>query len=169
LLYTEHYRFNIFLSLSVMDRNYGIYQWVSLFDFNIMLIIAIMILIAGINIIVALLVLILERTRMIGVLKALGCSDWSVRKVFIYNAGYLIGLGLFWGNIIGIGLLLAQKYFGWVQLDPKTYYVSQAPVYLDWGYVLLLNLGVFMLCLVMLLVPSYLITKISPSRSIRFD
>ena len=128
-----------------------------------------MILIAGINIIVALLVLILERTRMIGILKALGSSDWMVRKIFIYNAMYLIGLGLFWGNLIGVGIIALQHFFGVVTLDPATYYVSAAPVYFSWGYMLLLNLGVFLLCGLMLLIPSYIITKISPIKSIRFE
>tara|TARA_R110002051_G_scaffold13435_2_gene44876 strand:- start:71052 stop:72284 length:1233 start_codon:yes stop_codon:yes gene_type:complete len=156
-------------SMTIGERNFFIFEWIKLFDFNILLIIAVMILIAGINIIVALLVLILERTRMIGILKALGSSDWSVRKIFIYNAMYLIGLGLFWGNLIGIGLIAAQHYFGIVTLDPSTYYVAEAPVYFNWGYILLLNLGVFILCALMLLIPSYIITKISPVKSIRFE
>ena len=156
-------------SMTIGERNFFIFEWIKLFDFNILLIIAVMILIAGINIIVALLVLILERTRMIGILKALGSSDWTVRKIFIYNAMYLIGLGLFWGNLIGIGLIAAQHYFGIVTLDPATYYVAKAPVYFSWSYILLLNLGVFILCALMLLIPSYIITKISPVKSIRFE
>jgi len=110
-------------SITIGERNYQIFEWIKLFDFNILLIIAVMILIAGINIIVALLVLILERTRMIGILKALGSSDWSVRKIFIYNAMYLIGLGLFWGNFIGLGIIFIQHYFGVITLNPATYYV----------------------------------------------
>lgn len=156
-------------SMTIGERNFFIFEWIKLFDFNILLIIAVMILIAGINIIVALLVLILERTRMIGILKALGSSDWTVRKIFIYNAMYLIGLGLFWGNLIGIGCIAAQHYLGIVKLNPATYYVAEAPVYFNWGYILLLNLGVFLLCALMLLVPSYIITKISPVKSIRFE
>ncbi len=116
-------------SQTIRDKYYSIFEWLDLFDFNIALIIGIMILVAGINMITALLVLILERTQMIGILKALGSSDWSVRKVFHYNAMYLIIVGLFWGNLIGIGLLLAQKYFKLFPLDPSTYYVDQAPVY----------------------------------------
>ncbi|MBE15160.1 MAG: transmembrane permease [Cytophagaceae bacterium] len=156
-------------SMTIAERNFFIFEWIKLFDFNILLIIAVMILIAGINIIGALLVLILERTRMIGILKALGSTDWMVRKIFIYNAMYLIGLGLFWGNVIGIGLIAIQHYFGLVTLDPSTYYVSAAPVYFSWTYILLLNIGVFILCALMLLIPSYIITKISPIRSIRFE
>ena len=134
-----------------------------------MLIIVVMILIAGINIAVALLVLVLERTRMIGILKALGGSDWNVRKIFIYNAMYLIGLGLFWGNLIGLGILFAQKYFGFIKLDPSTYYVSEAPVLINGWHILSLNLGVFTICVLILLIPSYIITKISPVRAIRFE
>ena len=119
--------------------------------------------------ITALLVLILERTQMIGILKALGSTDWRVRKIFLYNAMYLIGVGLFWGNLIGIGLLLIQKYFKVITLNPQTYYVTEAPIYFDVGYILLLNIGTFLLCLLMLLVPSYIISKISPVKAIRFE
>ncbi len=154
---------------TVRDKYFSIFEWLDLFDFNIALIIGIMILVAGINMITALLVLILERTKMIGILKSLGSSNWSIRKVFIYNAVYLIGVGLFWGNLIGIGLLLAQKYLKLFPLNPDTYYVTEAPVYLDLGYVLILNAGTFLLCLLMLLIPSYIITKISPVKAIRFE
>ncbi|OIP49351.1 MAG: transmembrane permease [Flavobacteriaceae bacterium CG_4_8_14_3_um_filter_34_10] len=154
---------------TVRDKYFAIFEWLDLFDFNIALIIGIMILVAGINMITALLVLILERTKMIGILKSLGSNDWSVRKIFLYNAMYLIGVGLFWGNVIGIGLLLIQKYFKLFPLNPDTYYVTEAPVYLDLGYILALNAGTFFLCLVMLLVPSYIITKISPVKAIRFE
>jgi lipoprotein-releasing system permease protein len=156
-------------TMTIRDKYASIFEWLDLFDFNIFLIIGIMILVAGINMITALLVLILERTQMIGILKALGSSDWSVRKVFIYNAMYLIGVGLFWGNVIGIGLLVAQQQFKLFPLDPDTYYVTEAPVYLDMGYILALNLGTFLLCLLMLLIPSYIIAKISPVKAIRFE
>ena len=158
------------LDTQTIRQKYGaIFEWLDLFDFNIVLIIGIMILVAGINMITALLVLILERTQMIGILKALGSNDWSVRKVFIYNAMYLIGVGLFWGNLIGLGLLFIQKYFKLFPLNPDTYYVTEAPVYIDIGYVLLLNAGTFLLCLLMLLIPSYIIAKISPVKAIRFE
>jgi lipoprotein-releasing system permease protein len=156
-------------AITVRDRYYTIFEWLDLFDFNIVLIIGIMILIAGINMITALMVLILERTQMIGVLKAIGSTDWGVRKVFLYNAIYIISVGLFWGNLIGIGLLLIQKYGKLVTLDPDTYYVTEAPIYLDAGYVVLLNVGTLLLCLIMLLIPSYIITKISPVKAIRFE
>ena len=158
------------LDATTVEQKYvSIFEWISIFDNNTYGIIGIMILVAGINMITALLVLILERTQMIGILKALGSNNWSIRKVFLYNATYLIGLGLFWGNLIGLGLLLAQKYFGLVPLNPEVYYVTEAPVYLSLDYVLMLNLGTFIVCLVMLLIPSIIITKISPVKAMRFD
>tara|TARA_A100000171_G_C2139233_1_gene153261 strand:+ start:5422 stop:6660 length:1239 start_codon:yes stop_codon:yes gene_type:complete len=158
------------LDAVTIRQKYGsIFEWIDLFDFNTYLIIGIMILVAGINMITALLVLILERTQMIGILKAMGSNDWSVRKVFLYNAMYLIVVGLVWGNVIGLGMLFAQKYFKLFPLNPDTYYVTEAPVYLDAGYILALNVGTFVLCLVMLLLPSYIISKISPVKAIRFE
>ncbi len=154
---------------TIRNKYASIFEWLDLFDFNIVLIIGIMILVAGINMITALLVLILERTQMIGILKALGSSDWSVRKIFLYNAMYLIGIGLFWGNFIGLGLLLLQKYAGLFPLNPDTYYVTEAPVYLSLEYILILNAGTFLLCLLMLLIPSFIIAKISPVKAIRFE
>lgn len=156
-------------SQTISRKYYAIFEWLSLFDFNIAIIIGIMIIVGGINMITALLVLILERTPMIGILKAQGCTNWSIRKIFLYNAAYLIGVGLFWGNLIGLGILLAQKYFGIIPLDPETYYVSTAPVYVNVWQILVLNAGTLLLCLLMLLIPSYIITRISPARSIRFE
>ena len=154
---------------TIRQKYASIFEWLDLFDFNIVMSIGIMILVAGINMITALLVLILERTQMIGILKALGSSDWSVRKVFLYNAMYLIGVGLFWGNIIGIGLLLVQKFGKIFKLNPDTYYVNEAPIYLHWDYILMLNAGTFLLCILMLLIPSFIISKISPVKAIRFE
>ncbi|REE79774.1 lipoprotein-releasing system permease protein [Lutibacter oceani] len=154
---------------SIVEKYPGIFEWISLFDNNIYLIIVIMILVAGINMITALLVLILERTQMIGILKALGSTNVSIRKVFLYNAGYLILKGLFWGNLIGLSVLLIQKYFGIITLNPETYYVSEAPVYLDFWYLILLNLGTLILCLLMLIIPTVLISKIDPVKSIKFE
>lgn len=154
---------------SITQKYYTIFEWIKIFDNNTYGIIAIMIIVAGINMITALLVLILERTQMIGILKALGSSNWTIRKVFLYNASYLIGLGLLWGNIIGLGLLFAQKYFKLFPLNPDTYYVSTAPVYISLDYILLLNIGTFIACLLMLLIPSVIISRISPVKAIRFD
>jgi lipoprotein-releasing system permease protein len=154
---------------TIIEKYSYIFDWLQLFDFNIIVILAVMILVATINMVVALLVLILERTQMIGILKAMGANNWTVRKIFLYNAFYLIMRGLFWGNLIGISLLLIQQQFGVVALNPENYYVNQAPVYLNWGYVLLLNLLTVTVCFLVLLIPSYIITKISPVKAIRFD
>ena len=156
-------------ALTTAEKYPAIFEWLSLFDTNIVVIIGVMILIAGINMITALLVLILERTQMIGVLKALGNQNWSIRRIFLYNAAYLIGKGLFWGNLIGLGLLLIQKYFGVIQLNPETYYVNEAPVYISVPAWLFINLGTLVLCLLMLMIPSYIVSKISPVKAIKFD
>jgi lipoprotein-releasing system permease protein len=154
---------------TIIEKYSYIFEWLQLFDFNIIIILVVMILVATINMVVALLVLILERTQMIGILKALGANNWSIRKVFLYNAFYLIIKGLFWGNLIGISLLLIQQYFGLIKLNPENYYVNQAPVYFSLGYILLLNLLTVAVCFLVLLIPSYIITKISPVKAIRYD
>ena len=156
-------------SKTIVEKYGYIFEWLQLFDFNIVVILIVMILVATINMVVALLVLILERTQMIGILKAIGASNWSVRKMFLYNASYLIFRGLFWGNLIGISILLIQKYFGVIELNPENYYVNQAPVYINLFYILLLNLLTVGVCLLVLLIPSYIITKITPVRAIRFN
>ena len=154
---------------TIIEKYSYIFDWLKLFDFNIIVILGVMILVATINMVVALLVLILERTQMIGILKALGAGDWSVRKIFLYNAFYLILRGLLWGNCIGIGVLLIQKYFGVIQLNPENYYVNQAPVYFNLGYIAALNLLTISVCFLVLLIPSYIITKISPIKAIRYE
>ena len=154
---------------TIIEKYSYIFEWLQLFDFNIIVILVVMILVATINMVVALLVLILERTQMIGILKALGADNWSVRKIFLYNAFYLIVRGLFWGNLIGISLLLIQQNFGVIKLNPENYYVNQAPVYLNFGYILVLNLLTITICFLVLLIPSYIITKISPVKAIRYD
>ena len=156
-------------SKTIIEKYSYIFDWLQLFDFNIVVILGVMILVATINMVVALLVLILERTQMIGILKALGANNWSVRKIFLYNAFYLILRGLFWGNCIGIGVLLVQKYFGVIQLNPENYYVNQAPVYFNLGYILALNILTVGVCFLVLLIPSYIITKISPIKAIRYE
>ncbi|MEX0316112.1 MAG: ABC transporter permease [Allomuricauda sp.] len=157
-------------AMSIKNRYFRIFEWIGLFDFNIALIIGIMIIVGGINMITALLVLILERTQMIGVLKALGAENWSIRKVFLYNATYLISIGLLWGNGIGLIILYLQNKFRLFKFpNPEEYYIEYIPVYMDAPTVLMLNLGVMLLCLLMLLVPSYIITKIKPVKAIKFE
>ena len=155
---------------TVISKYYKIFEWIGLFDFNIALIIGIMIIVGGINMITALLVLILERTQMIGILKALGSANWSIRKVFLYNAAYLIAVGLFWGNLLGLGFIWIQQKYRLLKFpNPKEYYIEYIPVHIDFSTVIILNLGVLILCLLMLLVPSYIITKINPVKAIRFE
>jgi len=155
-------------AFTIAEKYPAIFEWLDLFDVNIAVIIGIMILVAGINMITALLVLILERAPMVGVLKALGNNNWSIQKIFLYNAAYLIGVGLFWGNLIGLGLLFLQKKFGIITLNPENYYVTQAPVHLNLYHILLLNIGTLLLCMIMLLIPSYIVSKISPVKAIKF-
>ncbi|MNK06943.1 Lipoprotein-releasing system transmembrane protein LolC [compost metagenome] len=154
---------------TIEEKYFNIFEWLKLFDVNIIVIIVIMIIVSTINMVVALLVLILERTQMVGMLKALGATNWSVRKIFLYNAAYLIIKGLFWGNLISIGLLLIQKYLGIIKLPPENYYVNVAPVTIDVPAILLINAGTIIVCVTLLLVPSYIITKISPVKALRFD
>ncbi len=156
-------------SRTIEDKYYNIFEWLKLFDFNVILIIIIMVVVGTINMVVALLVLILERTQMIGMLKALGANNWSVRKIFLYNAGYLIIKGLLWGNAISLGLLFIQKYFEVIKLPPENYYVTVAPVSINIIAILLINAGTIVVCLSLLLIPSYIITKISPVKALRFD
>lgn len=158
-----------FDSKTIVEKYYFIFEWLKMFDINIQIILIVMIFVATINMVVALLVLILERTQMIGILKALGADNWSIRKIFLYNALYLIGKGLFWGNLIGIGILLLQKHFGIIKLNPESYYVNEAPVYIGIENILLLNLLTVVICFLILLIPSYIITKISPIKAIRYN
>jgi lipoprotein-releasing system permease protein len=154
---------------TIEEKYFNIFEWLKLFDINILVIIIIMVIVSTINMVVALLVLILERTQMVGMLKALGAPNWSVRKIFLYNAAYLIIKGLFWGNLISIGLLLIQKYFGVIKLPPENYYVTVAPVTIDIPAILIINAGTIIICVAFLLIPSYIITKISPVKALRFD
>ncbi len=156
-------------SKSIIELYPSIFEWLSLLDMNIYLIIGIMILVGGINMITALLVLILERTPMIGILKSIGAKDYSIRKLFLYNASFLLLRGLFWGNLIGLCLLFVQKYGKIIPLDPDTYYVTEAPIYLSIGYIIAVNLLTIVLCTLMLIVPTYIIKKISPVKAMRFD
>ncbi len=156
-------------SETIAEKFAVIFEWLQLFDFNILVIIIVMIAVASINMVVALLVLILEKTQMVGILKAIGANNWTIRKIFLYNAAHLISRGLLWGNGIGISLILLQKYFGLIQLNPENYYVNQAPVVVDLGIIVLLNVLTVVVTIVVLIIPSYIITKITPIQAIRHD
>jgi lipoprotein-releasing system permease protein len=146
-----------------------LFSWLDLQDMNAIIVIVLMILVAGINMISALLILILERTNMIGILKALGATNKSIQKVFLYNATYLIGKGLLWGNLIGIGMAFIQKHFELFKLDQTTYYVSVIPIEINWLYIIMLNLLILVCCVLMMLIPSLIVSKITPVKAIRFS
>ena len=155
--------------ISIADKFPDIFNWIALFDMNIFVIIVIMILVGGINMITALLVTILEKTKLIGVLRVMGTRQDSIRYIFLSNGVFLISIGLFIGNIIGIGLIFFQKLTGYIKLNPETYYVSVVPLDLDFMNILSLNLGVLLFCLLMLIIPSYVIERISPSESLKIN
>jgi lipoprotein-releasing system permease protein len=146
-----------------------IFDWLNFQDMNVIIIITLMLVVAGFNMISGILILILEKTNMIGVLKALGSQDKMIRKVFIYQAAYLIVKGLFWGNLIGIGLALIQLKTGLLSLDPVSYYIKTVPVNLNITHIILLNAGTMAAIIIMLLVPSQLVSRIAPVKAIRYD
>ncbi len=146
-----------------------IFDWLSVLDMNVWIILLLMAVVAGFNMISGLLVLILERSKMIGVLKALGSPDWSIRKMFLYLAVFLTSRGMIWGNAIGIAFIVLQKYFKVLKLNPVTYYVDFVPVNFSLFHILLLNIGTLAVTTLMLVLPSYLVSKISPEKTIRFD
>jgi lipoprotein-releasing system permease protein len=146
-----------------------IFDWLNFQDVNVIIIIFLMLVVAGFNMISGILILILEKTNMIGVLKALGSDDITIRRIFLYQAAWLIGKGLFWGNLIGIGLALLQLKTGLVTLDPSSYYIKTVPVKLMLSHLLLLNAGTMAAILIMRLVPSKLISRITPVKAIKYD
>ena len=152
-----------------ISRQYAtIFQWISLFDFNILIIIIIMIIVGVINMSTALLVLVLERTRMIGLFKTIGANNGLIRKIFLYNGMVIMGYGLFWGNLFGLLFYFSQKYLGWVQLDPSTYYVNEAPVLLELFDLITINIGVLVISSLLLLIPLLIINSISPSKVLQY-
>ena len=166
---------NIYLStpssyntVNVKQRYSSIFDWIKIFDKNIIAILFIMVVVCSINIISVLLVLILERTNMIGILKSIGANNKSIKIIFLIIVSYIISLGLIIGNSVGLGLLFIQNQFSIIKLDPEIYYASKVPVYLSFDYILLLNFFTFLVCLLSVLLPSYLISKISPVNSIKF-
>lgn len=158
-----------FTAQTIKQTNPTVFSWLDLQDVNAIIVITLMLLVAGINMISVLLILILERTNMIGILKALGARNNSIQKIFFYNAMYLIGKGLLWGNMLGIGIALLQQQFGFLALDPKIYYISMVPVHLNAMNILLLNLGTIICCMLMLIVPSFIVSKITPVKAIRYS
>ena len=155
--------------LSIKERFPEIFNWIALFDINVLLIIIIMILVGGINMITALLVTVLEKASLIGVLKTLGSSNNSIRSIFLINGIYLISLGMIIGNFISILIIFLQNKIGFIMLDPETYYVSELPFDFNILSIVFLNIGVLILCLLMLILPSLVITKINPAESVKIN
>jgi len=155
-------------ALSVVEQYPQVFQWLELLDINTQIILVLMLLVAIINMISALLIMILERTTMIGILKALGLSNGGIRKIFLYNAAYLIGIGLLLGNLVGLGFCIFQSETHFFSLDEASYYVSYVPVAVNVLDVVLLNIGVLLICVLALLVPSGLASRISPVKAISF-
>ncbi len=160
---------NSFLTQSIKQLRPEIFSWLAILDTNVVVIIVLMLAVAGFSMILGLLIIILERINMIGILKVLGESNTSIRKIFLYISSFIISKGLFWGNLIGIGICLIQKYFNIIKLDPTSYYVSAVPIELNIWHVIIINIGTLLLSLLMLVGPSYLVARISPNKSIRFD
>lgn len=155
--------------ISITSKYPQIFDWLNLLDMNVWIILTLIILVAGFNMVSGLLILILERTTMIGVLKAVGTENWSIRKVFIYLSVFLIGKGMIWGNVAGILFCLIQSHFGIFRLDPMSYYLNTVPINLKISHLLMLNAGTLIITTLMLLVPSWYISRIAPDKAIRFD
>src|SRR5690606_10648296 len=155
-------------AVSIVDYYPEVFRWLDLLDVNTEVILILMVLVAVINMISALLIMILERTGMIGILKALGFSNGGIRKVFLYNSAYLIGYGLLLGNLVGLGLCLFQSTTRLFKLDEASYYVDHVPISISFTDILLLNIGTLLICLLVLLVPSGLVSRINPVKAISF-
>ncbi len=159
----------IYFTQSIEDLHPEIFAWLGLLDMNVWVILILMIGVAGFTMISGLLIIILERTNMIGVLKALGANNWSIRNIFLNFSMFLIGKGMLIGNVIGLLLCFLQYQFHIIKLDPSTYYVSYVPIEMNWGIFILLNICTFIVSVLMLIGPSYLIAHIHPAKSIRFE
>ncbi|MBQ4413258.1 MAG: ABC transporter permease [Prevotella sp.] len=160
---------NSLTSETIYELYPQVFSWLELLDINVWIILALMVCVAGFTMISGLLIIILERTQMIGILKALGARNKTVRHTFLWFSVFIIGQGLFWGNIVGIGIVLLQKYTGFITLDPQTYYVSEAPMELNLPLIALINIATLLICVFVLIAPSYLISHIHPAKSMRYE
>lgn len=163
----DHLPYTLY-SRTIRDIYPQIFDWLALLDMNVYVIIFIMILVAGINMITTLLISVLEKTSLIGILKALGADNKAIRKVFLYHAGFLIARGLLLGNTIGLGLAWIQLRFGIIKLSQESYFVDVVPIHFNPWYILGLNAGTFLICMLMLIIPSYVISRVSPVKAITF-
>ena len=164
----DHYG-ETYSSATIKDLNPQIFQWLDLMNLNVWMILALMIIVAGVTMISGLLIIILERTSMIGVLKALGARNKTIRHTFIWFAVFIIGKGMLIGNAIGLGIMAIQHFTGLIKLDAQTYYVSTVPVEFNWPYILALNIATLLISVCMLVAPSYLISHIHPAKSMRYE
>lgn len=156
-------------SATVIEQNPQIFSWLDLMDLNVWIILALMISVAGVTMISGLLIIILERTQMIGLMKAIGTRNRQIRHVFLWFATFIIGKGLIIGNVVGIGLILLQQYTGLFKLDPQTYYVSTVPVEINIPLIIALNLSTLFICVFVLIAPSYFISHINPAKSMHYE
>jgi lipoprotein-releasing system permease protein len=145
-----------------------IFDWLALLDMNVVVILSLMLLVAAINMVTTLLISVLEKTNLIGILKALGATNRFIRRVFLLGAAFTIGKGLFFGNILGLAFCWLQHHFSFIKLSQESYYVSEVPVNVVWSHVVLLNVGTFIVCMVLLILPSLIVTRISPVKAINF-
>lgn len=157
------------VSYEAKDLYPQIYDWLELQDMNVVIIIVLMLLVAGITMISMLLIIVLERTSTIGILKSMGANNAFIRKIFLQRSQRILLIGMLFGNIFGIGLCLMQKYTEVIKLSPESYYLSSVPIELNWTYILLLNIGTFILWVLMMSIPTMIINNIKPSKSIRFE
>ncbi len=160
---------NMLYTQTIRDINPQIFSWLDLLDINVWVILFLMLAVAGFNMISGLLILILERTTMIGILKSIGATNWSVRKIFLYHSLFLIGKGMLWGNIIGLSICAIQYFTGIIPLDPEAYYIATLPILFNWPLIIGLNIGTLLASILMMIGPSYLITKILPAKIIRYE
>ncbi len=164
----DHYG-ETYSSATIKELNPQIFQWLGLMDMNVWIILALMLIVAGVTMISGLLIIILERTSMIGVLKALGARNKTIRHTFLWFAAFIIGKGLLFGNILAFGLLFLQKFTGIVKLDPQTYYVSTVPIEINWTYIIALNVATLFISVFMLVAPSFFVSHIHPAKSMRYE
>ena len=156
-------------AISIKDKYPQIFDWLRLQDFNVLIILILMLIVGGVNMITSLLIIILEKSRLIGVLKAIGATNWDIRKVFIYNSLYIISSGLLFGNLVALSFSIAQKYFNLIKLDENIYFMSYVPIKIEFLSLLLINFGTIIICYLILVIPSIVISKISPAKSIKFE
>ena len=156
-------------ALSINDKYPQIFDWLRLQDFNVLIILILMLIVGGVNMITSLLIIILEKSRLIGMLKAIGASDWNIRHIFIYNSLQIILAGLFWGNLIAVTLSLLQIRFNFLKLDEAIYFMDFVPINIELFSLFLINLGTIIICYLILVIPSAVIAKISPAKSIKFE